>query len=303
MSFDVLCIGHAAYDVSLFVDEYPQENSKHEIPESSESGGGPAANAAFLLSSWGQGCAFAGVVGADAYGQHISDEFLAVGTDVALMELRAGHVTPLSMILINRQNGSRTLVNRKLKTPPLRLPENILQGPPPRLLMLDGHELEASLQAIRSFPDAITILDAGSWREGTATLAGQVHYLAASERFAKQATGVTSLRDEDSRSACMRQLRERFPLTPVIIVTMGEHGLIYDEGQGMQHMPAFPVQAVDTTAAGDIFHGALAYAVGEDMPLREGLRFASMAAALSVQKPGGRASIPSLAQVRAAMTE
>lgn len=303
MNIDVLCIGHTAYDVSLFLDEYPQENSKHETHEANESGGGPAANAAFLLSSWGLRCAFAGVVGADAYGQRIHEEFIKAGTDVSLLERRSGHATPLSMILINRQNGSRTLVNRKVKTAPLQLPETLLHGPAPRLLMLDGHELEASLQALKAFPEAIAILDAGSWREGTAELTGRVRYLAASERFAKQATGFTSLHDEASRRDCLQQLRGRFPGTPSTIVTLGEHGLIYDAGEGFHHLPAFPVRAVDTTAAGDIFHGALAYAIGKSIPLHEGLRLASMAAALSVQKPGGRASTPTLQQVHEALAE
>ena len=299
MKTEVLCIGHAAYDLSAFVDGYPLENSKCETAESLEACGGPAANAAWLLSFWGMDCAFAGLVGEDAYGRRIRDEFLAVGTDVSLLELRPGHATPLSMILINKQNGSRTIVNRKIKGVPLQLDPVGLRALSPRVLLFDGHEPEASLNALEAFPEAVSILDAGSWREGTAVLAGRVHCLAASERFALQATGLTSVCDEEDRRECMRKLRDLYPTT--VIVTLGEKGLIMDDGSGFHHLPAFPAQAVDTTAAGDLFHGALAFAIAQALPLWEGLRLAAMTASLSVRRPGGRNSCPSLNEVKAAL--
>jgi sugar/nucleoside kinase (ribokinase family) len=66
-------------------------------------------------------------------------------------------------------------------------------------------------------------------------------------------------------------------------------------------MPAFAVQAVDTTAAGDIFHGALVYAISRQKQIEEALRFASLTASLSVQKAGGRTSIPALHEVTEAL--
>ena len=75
-----------------------------------------------------------------------------------------------------------------------------------------------------------------------------------------------------------------------------------DDGSGFRHMPAFPALCVDTTGAGDIFHGAFAFAITRAMPFWESLRFASMAASLSVRVPGGRNSIPTLSQVEEALT-
>lgn len=301
MEVDVLCIGHAAFDVSAFVNGYPEENSKCETPDSLEGCGGPAANAAWLLSYWGLSCAFAGLVGDDLFGQRIRDEFVAAGTDVRLLELRRGHATPLSLILINRHNGSRTLVNRKLPGARLHFALTDLRGLAPRMLLLDGHELEASLAALEAFPNATSILDAGSWREGTAKLAGKVDYLAASERFAAEATGLARLKGDGTLRLCVERLRKRF--ANKVIVTMGERGLSMDDGSGYRHLPAFLAEAVDTTAAGDIFHGALAFALAQQTPLWEALRFASMAASLSVRVRGGRASIPGLAQVKRALKQ
>jgi sulfofructose kinase len=300
MPLDVLCIGHAACDVSLFVDHYPQENTKCETHESLEACGGPAANAAWLLSSWGLRAGFAGLVGDDVQGRRTLDEFAAAGTDVSLLELRPGHATPLSVILINRQNGSRTIINRKTLGESLSLDAAALRPLSPRVLLFDGHELEASLAALQAFPDAISILDAGSWREGTTVLAGKVDYLAASERFASQATGMVGLRHKSDLRQCLDKLRGQFGTCT--IVTLGERGLIFDAGEGFHELPPFQADTVDTTAAGDIFHGAFAYAVADSMPLIEALRFASMTASLSVRKPGGRSSIPTQAEVREAFS-
>lgn len=299
MSLEVLCIGQAAYDLFLYLERFPLENSKSETALSQESGGGPAANAAYLLSLWGTRCAFAGVVGDDYYGQQIVAEFRSVGADTSLLEIRADFPTPLSVILVNRQTGSRTLVNRRVQGAPLNFEPRALAGLSPKVLLFDGHELAASLAARSAFPNAITILDAGSAREGTLALADKVTYLLASERFALQETGLPNLDSADLQQACLDMLAERFGTTAV--VTLGERGLIVHDGRCHDKVPAFSAAVVDTTAAGDIFHGAFAYGALNEKPLRENLRFASMTAALSVQMPGGRKSVPRLAQVKEAL--
>ena len=73
---DVLCVGHAAWDISVFLAEYPAENSKCESSRLRECGGGPAAHAAYQLSSWGVSCALAATVGSDACGNRVLQELL-----------------------------------------------------------------------------------------------------------------------------------------------------------------------------------------------------------------------------------
>jgi sugar/nucleoside kinase (ribokinase family) len=187
-------------------------------------------------------------------------------------------------------------VNRKVKGGALRLDESALRRLSPRVLLFDGHELEASMTALRAVPDAVSILDAGSLREGAAQLAGCVDYLAASERFAVQATEMKNLGNDLARRDCVARLRKKYSTT--VIVTLGEHGLVADDGGGYFHLPAYPAKAVDTTAAGDIFHGAFAHTVAEGMAFRDGLSFSSMSASLSVRVAGGRTSIPTLKKVK-----
>ncbi|HAB19062.1 MAG TPA: carbohydrate kinase, partial [Verrucomicrobiales bacterium] len=146
-----------------------------------------------------------------------------------------------SVILVNRQTGSRTIINRKAGGRFLQLGVSALANLTPKVLLFDGHEPEASLAGLLAIPNSISILDAGSWREGTASLAGKVNYLVASERFARQATGLGELGKESDRRSCLSRLREQFPTT--VVVTLGEAGLIADDGSGFRHLPAFPAEA------------------------------------------------------------
>jgi sugar/nucleoside kinase (ribokinase family) len=277
----------------MFVDAYPAENSKTETKLLIESGGGPAANAAWLLGHWGVPTAFAGVLGQDDYGGKAVKELVDAGVDCRLVEHRTKHVTPLSFIIVNRTTGSRTVVNRKVPSAGLRLPRPSLQGLDPKLLLFDGHELDASLAAMEAFPSAVTVLDAGSMREGTTTLAAKVHYLICSERFAAQVTGEADVLAH--QADCLRRLREL--CGNVVVVTLGANGAIFDTGECQGHLPALPVGAHDTTAADDIFHGAFAYALLKRLTLQKALQLAIVAAGLSVQRQGGRPSVPQLKTV------
>lgn len=298
---EILCIGLAVYDISLPLPYYPTENSKLEIQTSYEAGGGPAANAAYLLSKWGVNTAFAGMIGDDIYGRLIIEEFKAMGTDISLLEAQPGFQTPLAVILVNRETGSRTIIHRREKGPDYRPDLAIMKKLNPQVLLFDGHEPEISFAAMKMFPEARTILDAGSLRPGTETLAGRVDYLVASERFALSWTGVPDLKNPENRRECLLRLAQlnRGHVT----VTLGEAGLIHNEGEICHHLPAFTAETIDTTGAGDIFHGAFAYGILKNYSLLETLQMASMAASLSVSTAGGRQSIPELSLVREKLHE
>lgn len=298
---DVLCVGHAVYDISLMLDGYPEENTKVKIDTSLEAGGGPASNAAYLLSKWGVCCAFAGLVGDDLYGNLVAEEFKAVSTDISLLEMRSNHPTPVSFILVNRSNGSRTIITRKDPDAVLKLNIEALRKMNPRVLLFDGHELEASLKAMEVFPQAITILDAGSLREGTKVLSEKVDYLVSSERFALSFTKLPDISSEINYKKCIDKLLDWNGKQ--VVVTLGERGLIYGSDGRVCHLPAYPAGTVDTTAAGDAFHGAFAYGVLKGLPLLEILKLSSMTAALSVAILGGRQSLPALENVLEALRQ
>jgi sugar/nucleoside kinase (ribokinase family) len=297
MSLSALCVGHASWDLCFVVDGYPAENSKAQTDLLVESSGGPAANAAWLLARWGVPTALAAAVGDDEYGRRVRSDLSQGGVDCRLLKLQPGGLTPVSAILSNRLNGSRTITNRKSNFTSLAMNPDALGSLSPCLLLFDGHEPEASLAAMQTFPRAITVLDAGSLRDGTRALAPRVDYLVCSERFAQQVTGVPDVNAH--WQDCARRLREMNGR--IAVITLGQHGLAFDDGKEQGRLPALRVNAVDTTGAGDIFHGAFAFALLQGMTLKHALRLATVAAGLSVQKFGAQPSVPELEAVTKAI--
>ncbi len=148
----------------------------------------------------------------------------------------------------------------------------------------------------------------GSLRSGVESVFPYVDHLIVSRRFA---CGFTNL--SDPFSACRELIKEGFE---TVVVTIGEDGCIcgsspefttsglpgqFTAARGEDeffHWPGFPVKAVDTTGAGDVFHGAFLYGLLEKWNLKKTAQFACATAAMKCRKLGGRAGIPSLAEVR-----
>jgi len=81
------------------------------------------------------------------------------------------------------------------------------------------------------------------------------------------------------------------------VLKLGDQGCFYDDGERPMYQPAFPVEATDSTAAGDAFNGALAVAMADEKPMPDALRFASAAAAIAVTRAGAQSSMPTRAEV------
>ena len=137
----ILCLGHATYDVTLPLDEFPIENTKNRIQERIECGGGPASTAAYLLGCWGADVHFAGIVGDDYYGHKIKEEFKKVHVNTDYLELRKGHDTASSIVLANKANGSRTTFAYKPKK--VEMKPFVLDFEP-NVSLIDGQEYERS---------------------------------------------------------------------------------------------------------------------------------------------------------------
>jgi len=288
----ILCAGHAAYDINFLLDEFPQENRKYHVDEVAESSGGPAANAASLLARWGVTTALIAPLGLDPYAQAIRRDLEADGVITGLLQGEATYPTPFSVIVAHASRGSRTILTRKPLRPRSRFDEGDLKRIAPVVegLLFDGHEPELSLELLAAYPRAWSLLDAGTLRTGTERLAGHVDYLVASESFTATLAARRGLGGPDSGLEALQTLSPRW-----VAFTEGERGCRWldPERRLKGSVPALPVDALDTTGAGDIFHGAFAYALVQGCDPVEALRWGSVAAGLSVTARGGRSSIPS----------
>ena len=288
MNIDVLCVGHASYDLVFSVDHHPAGDEKMFATGLVGCGGGPAANAAVTVAKLGFKAAFAGFLGCDIYGENHCQELLDVGINTDLI-MRGSSPTPLSAILV-KPDGKRALINYKGATRPLPAEALDFSAVYPKVVLFDGHEPHISIPlSARCRREGIaTVLDAGSVHDGTMALMKDVDYLVCSEKFARQYAG-------DIETA-MAKLAD---VAPAVVITLGDKGLIWRRGQEQGRIPAFPVAAIDTTGAGDAFHGAFAAAVSAGMNWTAILRYASAAGALCCTKIGARTGLPTREELRA----
>ena len=100
----------------------------------------------------------------------------------------------------------------------------------------------------------------------------------------------------NSLVAIYNKLQDKYP-NSIIVITLEEKGCLYQVGNEIKIMPGLNVQAVDTTGAGDIFHGAFTYGIANNFDMEKVITLANIAAGLSVQKIGSRLSIPNLSEV------
>jgi sulfofructose kinase len=282
MNIDVLCVGHASYDFIFSVDHHPTADEKIVAQNFLGCGGGPAANAAVTAAKLNFKTAFAGYLGQDIYGENHYQEFLNYGVNTDLI-IHGSSPTPLSTIIV-KPNGNRALINYKGNTRALSAGDIDFSSVTAKVVLFDGHEPHVSLPLLKQLKQQgiPTILDAGSVHEGTLALMNEVDYLVCSEKFAVQFAG-----DEVTALSRLAQVSK------VVVITLGERGLIWQRGQDAGNLPAFKINAIDTTGAGDAFHGAFAAAVTSNLNWFQILRFASAAGALCCTKIGARTGLPS----------
>ena len=284
IEIDVLCVGHAAFDITMAVDHHPGRNEKCAASAMAACGGGPAANAAVTVARLGGTSGFAGYLGRDTYGCLHCEELAGEGVHTRWIA-RGDHPTPLSVILV-KPDGDRTVVNHRAGTPFLNAGEIDFSSCRPKVILFDGHEPLISLPLAKTARAAgiPTVLDAGSVHKGTVDLLPLVSHVVSSARFARDFTG------EADPHRALEKLSLSAPFTAV---TLGEKGLIWKEttgGGGV--LPSYRVDAADTTGAGDAFHGAFALGVARSDDLETTLRHASATAAITCTRLGARIAIP-----------
>ena len=289
---EIVGFGQCCLDYLALTDEYPAEDRKAEFGELLIQGGGPVATALVCLSRLGRTTSLIGSAGDDDFGRIIKAglEQEGVGTDHLL--LRPGAASQFAFILANPQHSTRTVHwTRGTAAPvePERLPRELIINS--RVLHLDGLHAEASLAAARMAREAgvRVVLDIGTLRGHTLELIKYADHVIASEVF-KEAFAP----DADPAEA-VRRLRALGPGAAVI--TLGRSGSVGVEGGPSVFQPIFPVRAVDTTAAGDAFHGGYIQALLMGLDLAGRMRFASAVAALNCTALGGRTALPALARV------
>ena len=289
----VLCIGHAAYEITIPVDSYPVENTKNRISKRIECGGGPASNAAYLLAKWNVETYFAGMIGDDLYGDRIKKEFEEVGVNTKYLIQSKDYQTTSSFVIANQDNGNRTVFAYRPQSLSMKVIDFDFI---PDFILIDGHEPELSKDALRRYPNAISVIDAGRSKKEVIELCYLVNYLVCSKEFAEQVSGIKiDYSDLNTISNVYNYLKNEFKNK--IVITLEDKGCVYEKNEEIKVMSSIKVKALDSTGAGDIYHGAFLYWLTQNFDIEKVVSYANLAGAISVTRVGGRYSIPSLEEV------
>jgi sulfofructose kinase len=292
---DIVGLGYCTYDILAIVPRLPEFDDVHmvHVADLAHDGGGQVGTALVAAARLGARAGYVGVLDDDREGHWLRDEFLREGVDVARLRVQPGTGTNVCLILVEEATARRAILCAARADPEaLRLDDEdraFLQAA--GVLHLDGQFMPAAVQAARWARQAgvKVCFDGNHPRPGLEALLPLVDWLVVAEPFPAAQTGI------EGPAQAARALLDLGP--ELLVVTLGERGCAVWTRQEHFQVPGFPVEAVDTTGAGDAFHGAFLYAMLQGWDLRRVATFANAAAALNCRALGGRRGLPSRAQV------
>ena len=293
--FDVVGFGLNSIDLLTVVAEYPASNTKQRLQRFARLPGGQIATAMATCARLGWRARYIGSFGDDDLGALSKESLTSVGVDITAARTVAGATNQFAVILVDGRSGERTVLwdrDPALTTEPVDVPRDaIVSG---RMLIVDCHQTAASAQAARyAREDRMpTIIDVEKVRPGIADLLQNIDAIIAAQEFPTALTG-----HEDPCRALAAMGREFG--AAVVTVTLGPEGsLTWCNGREIR-TPAFQVDCVDSTGAGDVFRGAFAAGClrSPEGELEEVLTYANAVAALNCRALGSRGGIPTPEEV------
>lgn len=298
-AFDVVGIGCCAVDYFAVVPHYPENDTKVEMAQFAKQGGGLVGTALVAASRLGAKARYIGHVGDDELCQFMVSELERDGVDTGRVVVEPGGATFFAFCVVDASTSKRTIYWTGRDVPELAAdhirPADITST---KFLHVDGFDMDAALQACRWAREAgvTVVVDAEVHHDRMAELVDLCDVIIPSEEFACTVTGEGNYRDA---ARALYEAQAKISSDRVVVVTAGTQGCFGACRDGEFHQPAFNVEAVDTTGCGDVFHGAFIYAMLQEWDLASCARFASATAALKCRRLGGRAGIPTKAEVDA----
>ncbi len=297
--FDCIGLGIISLDLLCKIDHYPAANSKNRVTTLQRQGGGPVPTALATMTRLGMSCALISKLGQDETAETLIRELELYHISTSWLT-RAAVETPLAIILCDQKEGGRTVFLHR--TPDHDLTEADIEGlypswPLATALHLDGHENAAALLAARRAKEmgALVSLDIGSARPVAEELLHLTDLLIVSQDYFPALTSI-----EQAGDYCEILLKYNLKLAGI---TFGKMGCYLVGKDAHVYQPAFPVTTMDSTGAGDVFHGAALYGFLHHFSTPDLARFASACAAIKCSSMGGKTGIPGIPQIRSFLAE
>lgn len=289
---DVVGVGINATDTIIRLPRFPTLDSKVEIISSQMMPGGQIASAMVACSRWGLSARYVGKIGEDAAARLQIDEMEKEGVDAHWITA-PGCDSQSAYILVDESSGERTVLWKRDSSIAL-MPGDLKREWiwDARILLVDGHDTEASATVAGwAKQEGLEVVgDFDNRYPGVEAVLELTDFPVTSRDFPERLTGEKDLLK--SLPAIFRRFKCR-----LMAATLGRLGVLAWDGVRFLLCPGFRVDAVDTTGAGDIFHGAFVYGLARGKPLEEILEFACAAAALNCMASGARGNIAPLAEI------
>jgi sulfofructose kinase len=292
---DVAGVGLNATDTVIPVPHFPELGSKVEIHSANALLGGQVATAMAACQQWGLRTRYVGKVGEDHFAKLHRAEFERLGVEAHAF-VAPGCNSQQAFILVD-PSGERTVLWKRDSRLTL-LPEELQREwiVNSRVLHLDGHDMAAATQAAQWARAAgvPVVADLDDLYPGYEGLLPNIDFL------------ITS-RDIPERLTHESDLRKSLPLVAqrygckLAAATLGSDGVLAWDGEQLYYAPAYWVEPVDTTGAGDIFHAGFIYGFLKGWPLQRQLEFACAAAALNCMGVGARGGIQPIKNIEELM--
>ena len=295
--FDVVGVGLNATDTLILLPHFPAYGGKVPFLREILSPGGQVASALVTCAKLGLSAKYIGTVGDDERGRIQMESLRESGLNLDDVEIRRNCANQSAYILIDQTTGERTVLWKRDDC--LRIdsgavtPDKIACA---RLLHIDGHDTQAVARAAeiaRGQGIPVTV-DVDTIYPGFDRVLPHVDYLVASSEFPGRWTS------ERDPFRALEMIQEEYGMR-VAAMTLGARGALARAEGRFIYSPGFVVNCVDTTGAGDVFHGAFCYAVLQNMPLRETLEFSNAMAALNCTAFGARGGIATVERAQALM--
>jgi sulfofructose kinase len=292
--FDVVGVGLNATDTMLLVPHFPAYGGKVPFLSETYSPGGQVATAMVACSTLGLKTKYIGTIGDDERGRIQMESLRGSGINLDHVQQRRNCPNQSAYIVIDQATGERTVFWSRPDC--LRIsPEEITQEQIrcARLLHIDGHDTAAVEHAARiARQNGIPVtVDVDTIYPGFERVLPLVDYLIASSEFPGRWTRIDD--PFESLAAIQKEHGMR-----VAAMTLGAHGALALADGRYTYSPGYVVDCLDTTGAGDVFHGAFCYSVLQKMPLAEALEFSNAMAALNCTGTGARGHIAKIDEVR-----
>ena len=289
MSVDVIGLGCGCLDFLAIVPNLPELDDQVRSVQSTQQGGGEVATALVTLAKLGVSTSYLGRIGQDSAGYIIKREFEQYDVDTSHMIMESDAVSLVSAVLVDQTSGKRSIVAGSTTASEFRpadIPDGLIERA--KFLHLDATSRKAALVAAERAKNAgvTVVLDADvlAYDDEIGQLVQLTDVMIASEGFSRRWTGTVNPIE------ALDIMRSQGPET--VVLTLGEQGSLSVNQGHVIHTDAFPVEVIDTTGAGDVYHGAFIFGMLQKWTLEKTSEFASAVAAMKCTKLGGRQGIP-----------